>query len=139
MACHLLGIETAAELEKSPFLGAIFEGFVASEIIKARVNAGLRRELYFFRDQQGLEVDFVVPGKNGSITLIEAKASRTVRPDMTLPMRRLASAWKARFGEKRSARSLLVHRPARAGTVSKAIAGEVEVCSWKEIAERVGG
>ncbi|MFN7564262.1 MAG: ATP-binding protein, partial [Prosthecobacter sp.] len=35
MACHLLGIDTEAELEKSPFLGALFEGFVAAEIVKS--------------------------------------------------------------------------------------------------------
>ena len=60
LACHLLGIETEAELEKSPFLGALFEGFIAGEIVKAQFNAGRRRELYYFRDQQGLEVDFLV-------------------------------------------------------------------------------
>src|SRR5207302_3509259 len=32
LACHLLGIDTAAELDKSPFLGALFEGFIAAEI-----------------------------------------------------------------------------------------------------------
>ncbi|MCB1208109.1 MAG: ATP-binding protein [Verrucomicrobiales bacterium] len=137
MACHLLGIDTEAELEKSPFLGAIFEGVVAAEIIKSQVNAGMRRELYYFRDQQGLEVDFVLPGKNGSMTLIEAKAFRTAKPDMTLPMRRLATAWKAQFGEKRAVRSLLVHRPARANVASKAIAKDVEVCSWKDLATRI--
>jgi hypothetical protein len=49
----LLGIETQAQLEKSPFPGPIFEGFIASEIVKAQLNAGQRRELYYFRDQQG--------------------------------------------------------------------------------------
>lgn len=137
MACHLLGIDTEAELEKSPFLGAIFEGFVAAEIVKSQVHAGLRRELYYFRDQQGLEVDFVIPGKNGSMTLIEAKASRTAKPDMTLPMRKLTSSWKAHFGEKRPVRSLLVHRPARAATPSKAIAEGVQVCSWKDLASQL--
>lgn len=137
MACHLLGIDTEAELEKSPFLGAIFEGFVASEIVKSQVHAGLRRELYYFRDQQGLEVDFVIPGKNGSITLVEAKASRTAKPDMTLPMRKLTSSWKAHFGEKRPVRSLLVHRPARAASPSKAIAEGVQVCSWKDLASQL--
>lgn len=133
LACHLLGIDTETELEKSPFLGAIFEGFIAAEIIKSQVNAGMRRELYYFRDQQGLEVDFVVPGKSGSMTLVEAKSSRTAKPDMTLPMRRLATAWKSHFGDKRQVRSLLVHRPARAAVASKAIAEGVEACSWKEL------
>ncbi len=42
-----------AELEKSPFLGALFEGFIAAELIKAQLNAEGERELYHFRDQQG--------------------------------------------------------------------------------------
>ena len=29
LACHLLGIETAAGLRASPFYGVLFEGFVA--------------------------------------------------------------------------------------------------------------
>jgi uncharacterized protein len=86
MACHLLGIETEAELEKPPFLDALFDGFIAAEIAKARGNTGRRRELYYFRDQQGLEVDFLVPGKNASVTLIEAKASKTVHSHMAKPM-----------------------------------------------------
>ena len=74
LACHLLGIETDAELRKSPFIGSLFEGFVAAEIAKAQVNTGRRREIYFFRDQQGLEVDFVVPRPGGGVRLIEVKA-----------------------------------------------------------------
>jgi uncharacterized protein len=139
LACHLLGIDTEAELEKSPFLGALFEGLVASEIIKAQVNAGLRRELYYFRDQQGLEVDFVVPGKNASMHLLEAKAAKTAKPDMALPMRKLSQAWKAHFGDKRVVTSTLVHRPARAAVNSKAIAADVEVISWKDLATRFEG
>ncbi len=136
LACHLLGIDTEAELEKSPFLGALFEGLVASEIIKAQVNSGLRRELYYFRDQQGLEVDFVVPGKNGAMHLLKAKASKTAKPEMVIPMRKLSKAWKSHFGEKRAVTSTLVHRPARATVASKAIAEDVQVISWKEIATR---
>lgn len=132
LACHLLGIETEAELEKSPFLGALFEGFIAAEIVKAQVNAGGRRELYYFRDQQGLEVDFVVPGQNASVTLIEAKASRTVTPDMAGPMQRLAAAWAKRTDKRGGIRRLLVHRPARTGTTSRAIAPGVQVLPWQE-------
>ena len=82
LACHLLGIDTLAELNKSPFLGSLFEGLVAAEIIKTQLNRGGRRALYYFRDEQGLEVDFVVPGKNGSTVLIECKAGQTVMPAM---------------------------------------------------------
>jgi predicted AAA+ superfamily ATPase len=81
MACHLLGIDSARALSRSPFSGAVFEGFVASEIVKQQSNLGRRRELYFFRDQRGLEIDFIVPTSAQELVLIEAKASRTVYPD----------------------------------------------------------
>ncbi|MBI1945451.1 MAG: ATP-binding protein [Deltaproteobacteria bacterium] len=106
LACHLLGIESAAELERSPFLGALFEGFVASELVKRRINAGKRAELYWFRDQQGLEVDFVVPKGNKRLLLVEAKASRTVMPSDAVSLDRLAAAAKGYDIER-----VVVHRP----------------------------
>jgi predicted AAA+ superfamily ATPase len=133
LACHLLGIETEAELEKSPFLGAIFEGFIASEIVKAQVNAGKRRELYYFRDQQGLEVDFVVPGKNASVTLIEAKSSKTLKAEMSKPMQSLADAWNQRT-EKRGIRQLLVSRATAASLHSRAVNPGVSAVSWRNLA-----
>lgn len=90
LACHLLGIESEAQLATSPFLGPVFEGFVASEIVKEQSGSGRSRALYFFRDQQGLEVDFVVPVGDRELSLIEAKASRTVTPGVAGPLARLA-------------------------------------------------
>jgi len=81
MACHLLGIDSARALSRSPFSGTVFEGFVASEIVKQQSNLGHRRELYFFRDQRGLEIDFIVPSSAQELVLIEAKASRTAYRD----------------------------------------------------------
>jgi len=67
--------------EPLTFLGTVFEGFVASEIVKQQSNLGHRRELYFFRDQRGLEIDFIVPSSAQELVLIEAKASRTAYRD----------------------------------------------------------
>lgn len=92
LGAHLLGIETEAELTRSPFLGSLFEGFVAAEIVKQQLNAGRRKAVYYFRDQQGLEVDLVVPAGNRALGLIEAKASRTVVPAMADPLVRLGRA-----------------------------------------------
>ena len=92
LACHLLGIDTEAALRRSPFLGSLYEGFVASEIVKHQLNAGRRQEIYYFRDQQGLEVDLVVPAGERRLVLIEAKASRTVTPRMGAPLHRLGRA-----------------------------------------------
>jgi predicted AAA+ superfamily ATPase len=133
LACHLLGIESAAELEKSPFLGALFEGFVAAEIVKSQVHAGRRRQLFYFRDQQGLEVDFVVPGAGGAVRLIEAKATRTVTPDMAGPMRRLAAAFRERAVRPRAVRMSLVYRPSRHADDSRVLAPGVQALSWEHI------
>jgi predicted AAA+ superfamily ATPase len=105
LACHLLGIASESELGRSPFLGSLFEGFVASEIVKLQINAGRRKEVYYFRDQQGLEVDFVVPTGDRKLVLIEAKASRTVTPRMAEPLVRLGSA-----ADPYDVTSLVVHR-----------------------------
>jgi len=94
MTCHLLGIDDAVSLRRSAFLGPLFEGLVASEIVKAQSNRGKRREIYYFRDQQGLEVDFIVPSGPGRLAFIEAKASQTLRPEMAGPMLNLRASAK---------------------------------------------
>jgi hypothetical protein len=135
LACHLLGIDTAGELARSPFRGALFEGFIAAEIAKAQVNAGGRRELYYFRDEQGLEVDFLVPGRSGSVALVECKAGRTVTPDMAAPMRRLAEALKRKRTKAAGTRMFLVHQSSPAGTPTPAVAPGVRALPWQEFLE----
>ena len=108
LACHLLGIESETMLRRSSFYGPIFEGFVASEIAKLQSGAGRRRELYYFRDQQGLEVDFVVPLGDARLALLEAKASATVLPRMGEPLTRLARA----VGKYEVHRCVIYRRPA---------------------------
>lgn len=128
MACHLLGIRSRSELERSPFLGAVFEGLVASEILKSQTNTGLRGELYYFRDQQGLEVDFLVPLRDGGMLLADAKASRSVIPGDAAPMRRLAAVIK-----KAPLRMCLVHRSPLGGIISNAVAPGVTRMDWREL------
>ena len=106
LACHLLGLESEQELGRSPFLGALFEGFVASEILKHQVGTGRARQLYYFRDQQGLEIDFVVPAGHRRLVLVEAKASRTVVPNTGVSLDRLAAAVKGYQASR-----FIVHRP----------------------------
>ncbi len=136
LACHLLGIDSAAELEKSVFLGALFEGFVASEIAKRQTNAGGRRELYYFRDEQGLEVDFVVPRRGGGLSLIECKATKTVTPAMASPLQRLAAA--ARKKRRRSeVRAFLAHRPRSGGVPTRALVPDVQALPWNEMLDEL--
>lgn len=132
LACHLLGIDTAGELDKSPFRGAVFEGFIGAELAKAQVNAGRRRELYYFRDEQGLEVDFILPAAGGGLRLVECKATRTVTPRMAVPLIRLAEALRGSRGDGTQADLALVHEAPRAGAVTAAVAPGVRAVSWGE-------
>lgn len=132
LACHLLGIDSAAELEKSPFHGVLFEGFMAAEIVKAQINSGRRQELYYFRDEQGLEVDFLVPGKSGAIALVECKISRTVTPAMAAPMQRLGEAIKRKRRTGTTVGMYLVYRQPKAESVTQAVAPGVRAFTWQE-------
>jgi len=105
LAAALLGIRDEAELAASPFRGPLFEGLVASEIVKHRLNRGQERGLYTFRDRQGLEVDFVVDAGNRRLLLIEAKATRTPMPDDGRSLMRLAKA----IGHGAATRAVVVH------------------------------
>jgi predicted AAA+ superfamily ATPase len=128
LVCHLLGIGSQADLKKSPFFGALFEGFVASELAKQQVNRGERVELYYFRDQQGLEVDFIVPRARGRLALIEAKSSTTVTPAMAQPVGRLAAAAK---GYRSS--SFVVHGGAERHAAGRALSPGVEAVTLPEL------
>jgi predicted AAA+ superfamily ATPase len=121
LACYLLGLTSVGELERSPFLGALFEGFVAAEILKSQADRGMRKELYYFRDQQGLEVDFLVPRPNAKLWLVEAKSAKTVRPAMASPLTSLQRAL-----QKRAARLIVVHRKSRVQVRTTAIASGAE-------------
>jgi predicted AAA+ superfamily ATPase len=108
LVCHLLGIDSENILSRSTFLGAIFEGFVASEIVKLQMNSGRSRQLYYFRDQQGLEVDFLVPAGERKLVLLEAKASRTVLPEMAGTLSRLSKVI-----SNYDVNSFLIYRPSK--------------------------
>ena len=122
LACHLLGIATQAELDRSPFLGPLFEGFVAGEIIKSQVNQGRRKELYYFRDQQALEVDFLFPTSRTGLWMVECKAGKTVQPSMANSMLSLRRA----MGSHMSVRLTVVHRESASAPPLRVLAPGVE-------------
>ena len=127
LACFLLGLRSAAEVERSPFLGPLFEGFVASEILKHQVNLGLRKELYYFRDQQGLEVDFLIPQPNARLWMVEAKATKTVVPAMASSLKSLQ-----RVAMKQTARMVIVHRKSRSQIPITSVTKGVEALDFED-------
>ncbi len=137
LACHLLGIDSGAELAKSPFLGALFEGLIAAETIKTQTNRGKRAELYYFRDEQGLEVDFLVPRANGAVALVECKAARTVTPAMAAPMQRLAVALRNKRAHGTRVEMCLVHQSAKPPLATQAVAPGVRAWAWRDFVRQL--
>jgi predicted AAA+ superfamily ATPase len=80
LACWLLGIRAAAELDSHAQRGALFETWAVAELLKARYNRGLESNLYFWRDRSGNEVDVLIEA-GGKLAPVEIKAGQTVSSD----------------------------------------------------------
>jgi predicted AAA+ superfamily ATPase len=80
LACYLLGITDATQLQIHPSKGPLFENFVVSELLKNRNNAGTRNNLFYFRDSAGNEIDVLIDNGNSQIP-IEVKAGETINQD----------------------------------------------------------
>lgn len=90
LVCHLLGITDAAQLTTHPLRGAIFESWVASEILKAHVHRRETPHLFHFREVRGSEVDLgIAHGRR--MTLVEAKSGATVSDDYFAGLRAIAA------------------------------------------------
>ena len=79
LAAYLLGIYSQNHLTQHPLRGALFETIVISEILKTRIHRGLRPDLYFFRDNNGNEIDLILEN-DGQTLAIEVKSSMTINP-----------------------------------------------------------
>lgn len=74
---HLLGIESPEHLAIHASRGAIFEGFVITEIIKTFYALGRRPSLYYWREHSGLEIDLLIE-KADQLIALEAKSGMTI-------------------------------------------------------------
>lgn len=80
LACWLLGIRDTETLTLHPLRGALFETLVVGDFLKSRLNAGQPPDLYFWRDNNGLEADLVFEA-GGRLQPVEIKSGGTVTPD----------------------------------------------------------
>lgn len=81
LVCYLLGITSPDQLNIHAMRGAIFEGYVISEIKKNIFNKGESNTLYFWRDSNGVEIDCIYENK-GKTLAIEVKSTTTIRKDL---------------------------------------------------------
>jgi len=130
LAANLLGIEEPGQLANHPLRGAMFEGWVVSEIVKWHRHRGLRPEISFYRERDRLEVDLVI--ENGAdLTLIEAKAGRTPASDYFTAITALSEQIEARGdGRWQIKRRLVVYGGEESQRRSRG-----ELVSWGELPE----
>lgn len=90
LAAYLLGIQDGAHMAIHPSRGALFENLVISELMKHRFNQGLAANLYFWRNNLGLEVDVLI--EHGQrLTPVEVKSGQTFHGDFLLGLQRWAA------------------------------------------------
>jgi len=76
LACNLLRIQTADQLDSHPLRGALFENLCVADIIKSRRNRGLMDNFFFYRDSNQNEVDLIIDNWE-SLDAVEIKSSET--------------------------------------------------------------
>lgn len=91
LLCQLLRIASPQDLQVHAARGAVFETWVVAEILKHRFNQGLNADLFFWRDNHGLEVDLVVE-QQGRLHAVEVKSGTTYAADWMNAARRWRQA-----------------------------------------------
>ena len=82
LCAYLTAWSDPVTLEAGAMSGAIFETYVFSEILKSYWHRGLQPRLYFYRDKDGREIDFLLE-QNQTLYPIEVKKSATVQRQWT--------------------------------------------------------
>lgn len=79
LVSRLLRIRDAKDMATHPLRGQIFETFVISEYIKSFYNKGLEAPIYYYRENNGTEIDLII--QNGAELLpVEIKSAQSVNP-----------------------------------------------------------
>jgi predicted AAA+ superfamily ATPase len=103
LACYLLGIREPEQLRLHPLRGPIFESWVASEVLKARVHRGHPVDLFHLREDRGQELDLVVEFGEG-VYGVEAKSGATLTHDMLRGVKGFASRGSEPFAKTHTPR-----------------------------------
>lgn len=88
LACRLLHIADENQLRLHPLWGALAETWFFTEVLKARLGRGLPAQLWFWRSNDGLEVDLLFEMGDRLVPL-EIKAGATPSSENTAGLRKL--------------------------------------------------
>ncbi|MFA7060302.1 MAG: ATP-binding protein [Pedobacter sp.] len=117
----LLGIQTPEQIETHPLRGNIFETCVVAELIKSRLNQGEQPNLFFWRDNNGNEVD-VIAEVGTKLMPVEIKSGKTVKPEAFNGLKK----WQA-LAQDLSMEPVLIY-----GGSDSYRQGEVRVVGWQD-------
>ena len=81
VVCSLLGITSPSEVTTHQLYGSIFENMIMLELIKSRRNRGWADNIYFWREDRGLEVDAVLQYGN-YLRAVEIKAAKAIKSSL---------------------------------------------------------
>jgi predicted AAA+ superfamily ATPase len=119
LLCHLLRIDSPQTLATHALRGSIFESWVVGETLKHRWNQGLPADIYFWRDNHGVEIGLLYQ-HNGKLHAVEIKSGTTFATDWLHACQR----WK-RYAGTAAADPVLVY----GGQDSYSLQG-VQVRAW---------
>jgi uncharacterized protein len=121
LLCQLLRIDGPLTLATHALRGAIFETWVITETLKHRLNQGKNPDIYFWRDNHGVEVDLVYPHE-GKLYPVELKSGASFNTDWLANCNTFA-----RYAGGRSAPGVVVY----SGRESFSVLGQ-QVMSWQD-------
>lgn len=124
LAAWLVGIRDPQLLDIHPMRGPLFETWVVAEFRKFRLNRGLPDDLYFWRDNNGLEADLVFETEHG-LQCVEIKSSQTITPDLVRAGQRAS-----RFVTEPAPAPWLIH-----GASESYVREGVRCISWQQFAQ----
>jgi predicted AAA+ superfamily ATPase len=80
LCCYLTGWNSPEAVMNGAMAGALFETFVFAEILRRYWNVVRQAPIYYYRDRQKNEIDFVLEA-NQELYPVEAKLGATVRKE----------------------------------------------------------
>lgn len=124
LAAWLLGIRNQEQLTFHAQRGALFENLVVTEFLKGRFNSGQQADLYFWRDNKGLEIDLLLDD-GISLKPVEIKSGQTIAPDFLTSLRK----WCELSGNP-DRPAILVY-----GGDKELTNGNVSIIPWRKLAD----
>ncbi|MFN9709903.1 MAG: ATP-binding protein [Bacteroidota bacterium] len=90
LACSLLNIKTINELSFSHFKGVLVENFLITELVKNNLNNRSGYQYYYWRDNNGIEIDLIQEGSH-ELLPIEIKSAQTYNSDFSKNLKKFMS------------------------------------------------